>query len=44
MTVFVDLTVTKFSVMVSNVITDIAVNQAAVANSLPRRMTSAYLL
>ena len=44
MTVFVDLTVTKFSVMVSNVITDIAVNQAAVANSLLRRMTSVYLL
>ena len=44
MTVFVDLTVTQFSAMVSNVTTGIAVNQAAAANSLPRRMTSAYLL
>ena len=44
MTVCVDLMVTQFSAMASNVTTGIAVNQAAAANSLPRRMTSVYLL
>ena len=44
MTVCVDPTVIQSSVMVSNVTTDIAANQAAVANSLLRRMISAYLL
>ena len=44
MTVCVDPTVIQSSVMVSNVTTDIAANQAAVANSLLRRMITAYLL
>ena len=44
MTVCVDPTVIQSSVMVSNVTTDIAANQAAVASSLHKKKTSVFLL